>query len=263
MSQFTGRPPPPPVSPLNSVYLIAIDLVITMIQALAIIIVLAISTHEKAPLLWMWVLVYLSGHIPYISLLVYRYRTRHIVQHNARIVQQYFRFALHCFFGIWFIFGCILVFVADPSIANQAPNIYRLCVALLILSGIVFALPGVYCFAACFCCPCLLILQELLPRRGARKRSIRSLPTYRFEGNESGGGVVNQRVVSEEDAVCSICLERYENGNELKNLPCNHVFHKDCVEQWLRLNPECPLCKAKTGKRLGIFGWLCTWDIVD
>lgn len=43
----------------------------------------------------------------------------------CRIVQQYSRFALYGFFGIWFIFGCILLIViVDPSIANQAPNIY-------------------------------------------------------------------------------------------------------------------------------------------
>ncbi|CAG8488646.1 9142_t:CDS:2 [Paraglomus occultum] len=39
-----------------------------------------------------------------------------------------------------------------------------------------------------------------------------------------------------EDAVCSICLSSYEDEEELRHLWCGHHFHKDCVDEWLRLN---------------------------
>ncbi|KAF9437925.1 hypothetical protein BGZ76_010556 [Entomortierella beljakovae] len=46
-----------------------------------------------------------------------------------------------------------------------------------------------------------------------------------------------------EDAVCAICLCDYEDEEELRKLNCKHYFHKDCVDEWLRLNRNCPLCK--------------------
>ncbi|CAG8550282.1 11218_t:CDS:2 [Paraglomus brasilianum] len=46
-----------------------------------------------------------------------------------------------------------------------------------------------------------------------------------------------------DDAVCSICLSSYEEDEELRHLWCGHHFHKDCVDEWLRLNRRCPMCR--------------------
>jgi hypothetical protein len=46
-----------------------------------------------------------------------------------------------------------------------------------------------------------------------------------------------------DDNMCSICYCDYEEGNELRVLPCDHHFHKDCVDQWLKVNKTCPLCR--------------------
>ena len=43
---------------------------------------------------------------------------------------------------------------------------------------------------------------------------------------------------------CSICLEALVlSGRERRALPCSHVFHADCVEQWLRESGACPVCR--------------------
>ena len=35
------------------------------------------------------------------------------------------------------------------------------------------------------------------------------------------------------DGTCSICLEDFKQGDEIKVLPmCNHVFHPICLRQW-------------------------------
>lgn len=49
---------------------------------------------------------------------------------------------------------------------------------------------------------------------------------------------------------CSICLGPYTADNRPAALPCGHIFHYECVHEWLRtrthgvLPTGCPLCKA-------------------
>lgn len=47
---------------------------------------------------------------------------------------------------------------------------------------------------------------------------------------------------------CCICLAKYVNNDELRELPCTHLFHKECVDKWLKINASCPLCKAEVGE---------------
>ena len=44
------------------------------------------------------------------------------------------------------------------------------------------------------------------------------------------------------DDSCRICLLEYEEDDELCTLPCSHLFHKDCIKEWLSSNSTaCPL----------------------
>jgi len=48
------------------------------------------------------------------------------------------------------------------------------------------------------------------------------------------------------NAMCSICLEEYEPREKLRVLPCQHMFHTECIIPWLTERfPNCPLCKAQ------------------
>jgi hypothetical protein len=42
---------------------------------------------------------------------------------------------------------------------------------------------------------------------------------------------------------CSICLAEYTDGEQVIMLPCQHMYHRPCVVEWLVRRPECPLCK--------------------
>lgn len=31
----------------------------------------------------------------------------------------------------------------------------------------------------------------------------------------------------------------FEEGDEIRNLPCKHIFHVPCIDEWLRRNTVC------------------------
>jgi hypothetical protein len=41
---------------------------------------------------------------------------------------------------------------------------------------------------------------------------------------------------------CSICYEDIEE-NKKKILICNHIFHKKCINDWMKIKPICPYCR--------------------
>ncbi|KAJ0716220.1 putative transcription factor C2H2 family [Helianthus annuus] len=55
--------------------------------------------------------------------------------------------------------------------------------------------------------------------------------------------------LNEEDAQCYICLVEYEDGDEVRVLPCHHEFHRLCIDKWLKdIHRICPLCRGDVCK---------------
>ena len=58
---------------------------------------------------------------------------------------------------------------------------------------------------------------------------------YKSEYNQYGGG-------------CSICLENFKKKSKVSMTPCSHVFHYNCIKDWLfknAKNPKCPNCNKE------------------
>lgn len=66
--------------------------------------------------------------------------------------------------------------------------------------------------------------------------------------NQGGYGSVAQnehaKGLEEDGPHCSICLGEYEDGEKLVKLPCNHIYHGDCLESWTSNHTRCPLCNT-------------------
>ncbi|XVE76708.1 hypothetical protein DITRI_Ditri13aG0003200 [Diplodiscus trichospermus] len=41
---------------------------------------------------------------------------------------------------------------------------------------------------------------------------------------------------------CVICQIRYKRGERQMKLPCNHIYHSECITKWLSINKICPVC---------------------
>ncbi|CAH8390744.1 unnamed protein product [Eruca vesicaria subsp. sativa] len=50
---------------------------------------------------------------------------------------------------------------------------------------------------------------------------------------------------TDEPRKCAICLEEYEEGEELGELKgCGHDYHGGCIKKWLSMKNSCPICKS-------------------
>ncbi|MCL7038192.1 hypothetical protein MKW94_026284 [Papaver nudicaule] len=81
-----------------------------------------------------------------------------------------------------------------------------------------------------------VIPRPAVVRTGLSDSTIQSYPQVIV--GESG------RLPNPNDATCAICIADFQPNDTLKSMPtCNHCFHANCLEQWLRVNATCPVCR--------------------
>ncbi|GIY22641.1 hypothetical protein CEXT_710371 [Caerostris extrusa] len=106
-----------------------------------------------------------------------------------------------------------------------------------------------------------LIMAGIQKRRRQPMRSVKKVPSLSGIGKEAplkGENVVmkpdivesenickNEEAVAPSDPKCSVCLDTSKRKN-MKYLPCSHVFHRKCINRWLKNDRRCPICRNIT-----------------
>ena len=49
---------------------------------------------------------------------------------------------------------------------------------------------------------------------------------------------------------CNICMDNYKKEEDITILPCEHIFHKNCIKDWLcKEKVTCPVCRFDTREK--------------
>ena len=106
-----------------------------------------------------------------------------------------------------------------------------------------------YMWYMCVCFWKMLHVASADQRRVAR--ALATLPTLKFKGKTATamGAPLLASDGGEPDVgeSCAICLCEYEEGEELRALPCRHVFCRECIDSWI----------SKQGIRICLGGCVC------
>lgn len=49
--------------------------------------------------------------------------------------------------------------------------------------------------------------------------------------------------IDKENAICPICFDKYDNNTQLRYLCCSHHYHQTCLDEWIKINSSCPICR--------------------
>jgi hypothetical protein len=100
---------------------------------------------------------------------------------------------------------------------------------------------------------CMWIVRVSLVHRlrnsaaGAALFGAAELPGLTDEQIEAGTELLKPAEVAKlaDDITCSICICEFEEGEDVRRLPCHHlhIYHTECVDQWFQQSRLCPMCK--------------------
>ncbi|XP_028771527.1 E3 ubiquitin-protein ligase At1g63170-like [Neltuma alba] len=254
-------------NPFNSATWMMMELLALMVQITASSVTLAISQEERP--VWpmrFWILGYEVLCVASLLLLNGRYRLLHSDQSHVLSVSDLeqqrgseeeetrmcalmnkCKSSVEVMFGIWFVMGNVWVFGCGHGSIHRAPKLHVLCITLLAWNAISYSFP--FILFLLFCC-FFPLLGSLLgngrpfqfspsPVSPASQHQISLLPSWSYDPASQH---------SQQHQECCICLAKYREKEQVRVLPCSHMFHQKCVDQWLTIISSCPLCKQGIGR---------------
>mmetsp|Transcript_3248 Transcript_3248/g.6057 ORF Transcript_3248/g.6057 Transcript_3248/m.6057 type:complete len:350 (-) Transcript_3248:147-1196(-) len=123
--------------------------------------------------------------------------------------------------------------VTLDTVKLNRPGLTNLSVVILIL--VWMTIIGLYL--------CRKLIAQYI--RQNRVTALRVVPTVPYQpldddDEERDGSNERARILNPR---CVICMEDFEEGEQLRALPCRHGFHARCIDPWLSNHSDrCPIC---------------------
>lgn len=67
----------------------------------------------------------------------------------------------------------------------------------------------------------------------ASKNAVEAMPTIQ----------ISQEHLGTDAAQCAVCKDEFELGAAVRQMPCKHMYHSDCILPWLAQHNSCPVCR--------------------
>eukprot|EP00249_Psilotum_nudum_P009709 c22109_g1_i2 orf=508-1866(-) len=67
----------------------------------------------------------------------------------------------------------------------------------------------------------------------AAKSAVEAMPTI----------IIMKEHLGTDAAQCAVCKDEFELGTEVRQMPCKHMYHPDCILPWLSQHNSCPVCR--------------------
>lgn len=143
----------------------------------------------------------------------------------------------------WFIYGIHLTYGIDLTNYGACGILGNIIFGLILFDIIVSSLRIL--LNICLCCTICIgvlirtpvlynLISYISEPTGMHQNDINLLPLSKY---------IEIEIQTEPD--CPICLMEFNGDDDVRQLNCKHVFHKECIDIWLTLNATCPICRQQ------------------
>jgi len=68
----------------------------------------------------------------------------------------------------------------------------------------------------------------------ASRKALANLPKVKITADD---------LIEESNKECLVCLQEQVLGGVAVKLPCGHLYHESCLQEWLKIHCTCPVCR--------------------
>ena len=150
---------------------------------------------------------------------------------------------------IWIIIALVTISSIDGETCDAEPLgsfLYILIFFGNLNQWLVLSVLIVVAIVGVVCCPCISYISYYVYRELAKEKPVGMLKKELRQLSEQKYHKGLHENEDDDEPICVVCQLEFEEGESVRQLPCEgkHVFHKECIDVWLRRNDTCPLCKT-------------------